>query len=552
MRNSSPVPAFVRAPSPADGRLVPVLGGLVLLQALLGGFRAMTFLSELPRIAPSLLSRAGEPGTFSSLSVVVAVAAVAVAGALGERDRGLVPRLGAAGLWGLSALAAAGVALAVAGVATTRFVPAAGWGAIAVVAWAAVLRLLRRAASPTAGTVGGTVRSEAGLSPWDAGTVVLLLALVVPTVFPFVHFDAKAIWGCRAVAFGGSGSLTSLAGCTHPSYPPLFSLLMALGGPDPVLEGRLAAWLLVACHALFLRGAFARLVPGWAAAGTLWVVATGHVWVTAAMYYADVPLMAFAATAAFLVLGVPARTEGEAVPGPWVQAAAALLLAAAVLDRPDGIVYVAVIALAAASTLVRGRAPVAWAPFAAAAAAWVLWAARPGALRAPGTFLELPSTWRTAGGSPAEAALRVVGTFLDAWQGQWLSHYGLGLTVWVLALLAVVLRRRRPAPDPTRRAYGVATALSLAAVVGTYAILPFTVDVVRAAELPGDPGFLPSLTNFVRVGMGRMTIHLLPLYVAFALAALAALRPSRETGAPGAARDGKAAVPAPEAATGRS
>ena len=78
---------------------------------------------------------------------------------------------------------------------------------------------------------------------------------------------------------------------------------------------------------------------------------------------------------------------------------------------------------------------------------------------------------------------------------------------------------------------------SLSAVVIVYAVLPFTVDVVAAVELPGEPGFLPALRNFVRVGMGRMTIHLLPLYVAFALAALPSLGPA-SVGA-GPARPGR-------------
>lgn len=514
-------------PPARDGRLDLVLGGLVFAQALLGGYRAFAYLHELPTIASPLLGKAGEPGAFSSLAVVAAVAAVGAAGALGRREGGLVARLGSAGLWGLCALAAAGVALTAAGVATTRFLPSAGWGAIGIVAAAALTRLSRRArAREGARSRTPAPENRARLSPWDAGTALLLVALAVPAVFPFVHYDAREIWGCRALAVGGSGSLQSLADCSHASYPPLFSLLMALGGPDPVLSGRLVPWLLIAFHALYLRASFARLSPSRAAAATLWVVSTGHVWVTGAMYYANTALMAFVATAALLLLGVPARRARDGSPPAGAQVAAALLLAAAVLVRPDGVVYVAIVAVVSAVLLLLERRPIAWSPFSAALAAWLLWATRPAALRAPGTFLESPSTWRTAGGTATEAAFRVIGTLLKAWQEQWLSHYGLGLTIWVLAALALVILLRRPSLDLSARAYGLVTLGSLTAVALTYAVLPFAVDMVGASELPNGAGFLPSLRHFVRTGMGRMTIHLLPLYVAFALAALPALRRS--------------------------
>jgi hypothetical protein len=156
---------------------------------------------------------------------------------------------------------------------TTRLVPQAAWAAVAL---GLALALLgpRRELAP----------DPARLSAWDGATLLFLLVLLAPSVFPYVHFDAKEIWGCRALAVAGSGSLLSLGDCSHGGYPPLFSLLLARGGGDPVLGGRLAAWLLAVFAALFLRGAFARLSPRHAAAATLFVVSTGWVWVSAATY----------------------------------------------------------------------------------------------------------------------------------------------------------------------------------------------------------------------------------------------------------------------------
>jgi hypothetical protein len=156
---------------------------------------------------------------------------------------------------------------------TTRLVPQAAWAAVAL---GLALALLgpRRELAP----------DPARLSAWDGATLLFLLVLLAPSVFPYVHFDAKEIWGCRALAVAGSGSLLSLGDCSHGGYPPLFSLLLAHGGGDPVLGGRLAAWLLPVFAAFFLRGAFARLSPRHAAAATLFVVSTGWVWVSAATY----------------------------------------------------------------------------------------------------------------------------------------------------------------------------------------------------------------------------------------------------------------------------
>lgn len=507
MGNSRPVSegnllAGVRG---APGRLLVLA---VLLQAGLGAHRAWIVVSELPGLAAPLLSRAGEAGAFSSVPFAAAVLAVAAAAAR-KAGPGTVRRLRAAGLAGLLVLAGAGVALTLAGIATTRLVPLAAWAAVAL---GLALALLGPRREPTP--------DASRLSAWDGATILLLLGLLAPSVFPYVHFDAKAIWGCRALAVAASGSLGSLGDCSHGGYPPLLSLLLALGGNDPVLEGRLVAWLLAVFATLFLRGAFARLSPRHAAAATLFVVSTGWVWVSAAMYYANVPLMAFLAAGAVRILGEVPRTEGAGTAGLLPRLGGALLLAAAVLVRPDGWIYAGAVAAAALLLALRGKARPDFVPFAGAALGWLSWVLRPDGLRFTNTFTDHASTWRTAGETGLEAVRRIVAVSLHVLQGLWLAHWGLGLAIWVLLFAAVVVLRRDRAASTATVAWGVTAFAGLGTVLALYAVLPFTVDVVAGVGLDPPRGFLESWENFARVGIGRMVVHLLPAGAFFVLAAV--------------------------------
>lgn len=358
----------------------------------------------------------------------------------------------------------------------------------------------------------------APVSRWDGGTLLLLLVLLVPSVFPYVHFDARAVWGCRAVAIAGSGSLESLAACNHAGYPPLFSLLLAVGGKDPVLEGRLVAWLLAVFVALFLRGAFASLSPRHASAATLFVVSTGWFWVSSAMYYANVPLMAFLSAGLVLAVRPVPRRPGDALPPVATRLASALLFAAAALVRPDGLAYAA--AAAGATTLLALRRRVApdLVPFAGAALGWAAWALRPDSLRFAMRFAEQSSTWRSAGATEAQAIGRILRVSLHALQGLWLAHWGLGATIWVLLGAAIVVLRRDRVPSTATVAWGAVLLAGLGTILAIYAVLPFTVDVVAAVQPDPPRDFLGSWKNFTSVGIGRMVVHFLPAGALFVLA----------------------------------
>ena len=459
---------------------------------------------------PSRVSAGLPAGAGSSLPLLVAVLAASAAWARGPRR---LERFAAAGI---ANVAAAGLAVYGAALATGRLVPGLAWAALAASAAAAVLTGRPADEEPP----GGTARVSAS----DALSALSLGTLLVPTVFPFVAFDANVVWAWRAYAMRTDGFAHAIVACFRPGYPPLDSILLWLGISDPVFEGRLVPWLLLVLFALFFRARLARVVPDLAAAGLLFLLATVHVWQGVATFYADVPLMIFVVAGSLLVLGLP----GDRPPSRPERAAGALCLAAAALVRPDGILCIGVVVLAALLVARRRLVP-ALAPVAFAAAAWATWALRPAALRAGADGYRFigNTDWRMAGGTAAEAARHVVGRFLYSLQGQWLSHNGLGAAVYLAVLVWVwryLSRRARvdgPDGESTRFA-GAVTFLSLGAVAGLYAVLPFVTN-MRASVAPDTaPGWDAAYRTFANVGIGRMTVHLLPFFVLYAAGALAA------------------------------
>jgi hypothetical protein len=356
--------------------------------------------------------------------------------------------------------------------------------------------------------------------------------------FPYAFEDARVIWGCRAFALDASGSLAGLADCSHRNYPPLFSVLLWTSVRDPLFQGRLLAWLSLALFALFFRSRLSAISPRDAAPALLFLVSTVHVWQGAAMLYADVPLMIFLSAGTLLALGRP----GADPPSPASRVAGALCLSAAVLVRPDGLYYLAVVwlALAAARLLWRERLPVI--AFAAPALAAAAWALRPAFLRPPsavagayaGSFLgNATGEWRSVASTAGEAVWKVTEVFLLSWQGQWLSHKGLGVAIYLLAGITVVLARRgflsrTGGPELSRdtRFFGLVTGGALLAVVICYLAVPYVSDPVGAVQ-PFDGDYLACYRNFVRVGLGRMTVHLYPLACLYAVGAMADLERTR-------------------------
>jgi hypothetical protein len=234
--------------------------------------------------------------------------------------------------------------------------------------------------------------------------------------------------------------------------------------------------------------------------------------------------MALLTCGTLLVLGLP-RDEESPGPTAFELAAGTLCLAAAVLARPDGLYDIGVVAAAAAWMRLRRRCDVSPWPFLAAAAAWATWALRPPALRGPAGFLfRKTDGWRSMGETAASAALATFGSFFNSLQGQWLSHKGLGVAVYAAALSAFWLRtrghRKGIAADDTGF-FGAVALGSFGAVALCYIVIPFTGDVVAAIQPYEIRDWAQSYQNFVRVGAGRMTIHLYPFLVFYVLEAVA-------------------------------
>ncbi len=497
-------------------RLRAFLLAALAAQALTLAFQHAVFFEQLFRFP----SRWGLAGSVPAGSSALLAAEALLASWLWAR-RGsagcLSARLGTAGL---ANLAAAGLVAYGTGLATGRFVAVTGAATLAVSGAAALLVPRRGARVPSP-------LLSPPLSWGDALSGAALLTLVVPAFFPFIHFDAVTIWGCRSLGFAEKGFFGALAACIHPEYPPLFSALLGFGAADPLLQGRLLAWLLVVFFALFVRERFERALPGAGPLALAFLLCTVHVWQGAAMYYSNVALMAFLSAGLLLVLGLPLSEEAPSGATTGDLVAGTLCLSAALLVRPDGVYYLAAAVAALLLARRRGGPRVPLLPLVSALAIWASWSLRPPLLKGPGLLSQPSDGWRSLAPEPLAAAAAVLKEFALDWQGQWLSHKGLGAAIYALVAAAVVdllLRSRERATQERasaeKRLYGLVTLAALAAVVFCFGIFPFVTDPVAAVQPFETTDYAACYRNFLRVGFGRMTIHLIPFFVLYVLAVL--------------------------------
>ena len=332
-------------------------------------------------------------------------------------------------------------------------------------------------------------------SAWDAASIFILATLLVPLFFMYIHYDTKYVWACRAFALGNTPSFSALAGCAQaysqkagPTYPPIWSILLWLGIRDPIFQGRLLAWTLLPLFALFFRARLARMNASLAPPALLFLLATGWVWNGAATYYADVPLMIFIVTGSLLALGLP-RRQYEEGPPTIEKISGALCLSAGVLMRPDGLYTMAVIG--AATAWARSRRTTsfqAW-PFLAALAvalSWTLW--RPAVLNVASLYFSPNGLWHSAGPTSGYALWNLMRVFMYRWQGQWFSHWGVGVAFYLLAGLAL-WRRHSPAPAQKDSSFfGLVSLLFILAMVFCFAALPFVGDPTVSCLPGGCPG----------------------------------------------------------------
>ncbi len=482
-----------------------VLLALLAVQMAIGLYQQSVFFREMFRY-PSTLPGASLPHLLRGLWLPTAVL---LAAALWARAATLAAA-------GLGLIAALGLAHYLAGLLLGRLIPLLTWVLLAAAIAGGIFsrRMGGRAAPPP----------PPRWSAWDGVSVFFLATLLVSAAFPYdIHYDTRVIWACRAKAMARTGSLLGLQDClwqSHP-YPPLWPLLLWTGITEPVFQGRLLAWVLVVLFVLFFRERLGRLEAALAGPALLFFVSTVNVWQGSAMYYANVPLMVFLSAGSLLVLGLP---RGGA-PGPSGAeiAAGTLCLSAATLVRPDGAYYLGVVTLAAGWFRLRGRGHIRLWPFLVGFAAGGTWLLRPAALRqTAGFFATGHGFWRLAAPTRGGAVLEIVLTFLNGWQGQWLSHNGLGAAFYLLAGLAAFRWLRagpRPRPCGFHDApfYGLVTGGFLVAVPLCYLLVPFLGDPRVACPGPG-AAYLECYLSFIRLGLGRMTVHLYPLMILFGVA----------------------------------
>lgn len=518
---------------------------LVVLQAAIGFLQHGAVFGELSGFAgPARTARtAATWPAGSSLFLVASLVLLALLWTPARPGEPGVARAGRTAGAGLVQVAVLGLVHYAIGLFAGRL---ASWATLPFLAVSALLALARRRAQPNtrlAGLVAADVLPGGGWSWWDAVSGVFLLTSLVAMTYPYAFEDARVIWGCRAFALDSSPSFASLGACSHRNYPPLFSVLLWTSVRDPLFQGRLLAWLSLAFFAFFLRARFRRALPEAAAPALLFFVSTVHVWQGATILYANVPLMIFLSAGTLLALGIAGEEGGG--PSKADQAAGAVCFAAAVLVRPYGLYYVAVIvaALLSARLLWRERRPLL--AFAAPLAAALSWALRPETLRPmsaipgafAGSFLGIGTGgWRSLAPTAGEAMAKTLAVFLHSWQGQWLSHKGLGLAIYVLVGGTIVAARkgvfsaRAARLSLETRLTGLLTLGGLLAVVACFAVMPFVSNPVALVQ-PFVGDYLACYRNFVRVGLGRMTIHLYPVACLFVLGLLSAPGRSRHAAA---------------------
>ncbi|MDE1977670.1 MAG: hypothetical protein KGI84_10490, partial [Elusimicrobia bacterium] len=144
---------------------------------------------------------------------------------------------------------------------------------------------------------------------------------------------------------------------------------------------------------------------------------------------------------------------------------------------------------------------------------WVL--LRPAALDVVSQYFHPNAAWLGAGSTPASALEKVFLIFLYGWQGQWLFHWRTGILFWLLAGI-LIWRRRGTVQGEDTRFFGLISAGFLSAVGFCFAALPFIGDVTVS---PGRD-YLAKYLQFISVGMGRMTSHLYPFLILWALASV--------------------------------
>ena len=201
-------------------------------------------------------------------------------------------------------------------------------------------------------TGGKSVRVGLGL----AFALLIAAALVISVGRSYAAYDAMAGWAVKGYGIAASGSVLAgrnwgMWGLNYPLNIMLQVATFRLFGGDLLPESKLLfpVYLACVCLGIFSFWRRFRVAPALAAAGLMLIATNPVVFIHATNGYANLPF------AAILTMGVLAAIDGVLERDPRRQIISGLLLGIGVWTRPEGFLYVALVAAAMAALARLGR-----------------------------------------------------------------------------------------------------------------------------------------------------------------------------------------------------
>jgi hypothetical protein len=231
--------------------------------------------------------------------------------------------------------------------------------ALAGATWAAENR--RRQILQSATDRRRVIREDTGGSSVQVGlglafVVLMLAALAISIGRSYAAYDAMAGWALKGYGIAASGSVLAgrswgMWGLNYPLNIMLQVATFRLFGGDLLPESKLLfpVYLACVCLGIFSFWRRFRVAPALAAAGLMLIATNPVVFIHATNGYANLPF------AAILTLGMLAAIDGVLECDPRRQIISGLLLGIGVWTRPEGFLYVALIAVAVAAVARLGR-----------------------------------------------------------------------------------------------------------------------------------------------------------------------------------------------------
>lgn len=343
------------------------------------------------------------------------------------------------------------------------------------------------------------------LQNWNGARTLLILIVLSQAFFlffPYHHCDAAEFYAKKAFLIQRQSDYRALTVEPASSYPPLYSIQLWMGMGDRLFEGRIVPFLWFLFFLVILLGRIKSLpiaFPEWV---LVFFAATSSVWLGVISYYANVPLMIFFCSGFFLIMDhiedpglKPFLKNRETIIG-------VVLLSAAALIRPDGLLSL-LIGLSALWVFLRFKKA---GQLLLAAAIPVLfrlsWSFRPESFRGDPLFFDRISE-SVLQGWGAGLHWKTVENFLYATQGLIFSHYGFGIFFYLLIAAGVLISFRKKPVGRIPTPYGLLSTFSLLGVFCLYLTIGLFFNPTMAYVL------------YIRVSLGRNILHFYPFLLLF-------------------------------------